>query len=171
MGFGIVTRMLAWGAASGAVLGALFPFLAVLLIQVLKMSFGTDAGTANWTMLNVWMGVGCVAGLALGGIAGSVLGLFMGLVLTAFTYKVVKPVSDIHRYSVAVQLVCIVVGGAAALLVDLISGLPRWGANGWGAEWSWLVWGVAPAVVATLAIWWAGRHVANWAATIAPKSG
>lgn len=160
LGFGIVSRMLAWGAASGAVLGGLFPFVAVLLIQLLKLLFGTDAGSANWTMLNIWMGVGFFAGWALGGIAGLILGLFVGTVLAVLTYKFFNPVADFRRYRIVVQLVCLLVGAPAALLLDLLSGLPRW--DGWGAEWAWLVWGLTPTLIATTAIWLAGRYSANW---------
>ncbi|HEX9989413.1 MAG TPA: hypothetical protein VGE45_13175 [Chloroflexia bacterium] len=168
---GIITRMIAWGGASGAVLGALFPLLAVILIQLLKVLFGGDASSANVSMLSTWVGVGCMVGLAIGGIAGLLLGLLTGVVLAALTYKVFNPTPDLRRYSNAVQITCIVVGGPAALLLVLAGGLPQYGANGWGAEWSWFVWGVTPTVIATIATWWAGRHVAAWVGATASKTG
>lgn len=168
---GIIIRMLAWGGASGAVLGALFPSLAVTLIQLLKMLFGTDASEANATMLSIWAGVGCIFGLVIGSIAGLVLGLMMGVVLATLTYRFFNPTTDIRRYRLAIEITCIVMGGSSSLLLVLVSGLPQYGASGWGAEWSWLVWGVAPMLIATTATWWAGRHVAAWVGATVSETG
>ena len=159
---GIIARMLTWGGASGAVLGAFYPLLVVILIQVLKVLFGSDASEANVTMLSIWVGVGSIAGLILGGIAGLLLGFITGVVLATLTYTVFTPSADIGRYQGAMEITCIVVGGSAALLLILVSGLPQYGARGWGAEWSSVVWGVTPVFIATAATWWAGRHVAAW---------
>jgi hypothetical protein len=88
---GIVLRMIAWGVASGAVLGALFPLLMVILIQLLKMLFGGDANEANGTMLSIFVGVGCIAGFIIGGCAGLVLGFIVGVVLATLTHRVLDP--------------------------------------------------------------------------------
>ncbi len=163
---GIISRMVTWGGASGMVLGALYPLLIVLLIQLLKVLSGEDANAANVTMLSIWVGVGCFAGLITGGIAGLVLGFITGILLATLTFRVFSPIANIHRYRRAIELTCIVVGGSAALLVVLVSGLPQYGAVGWGAEWSWFVWGVTPTFIATTATWWAGRRVAAWVGTV-----
>jgi len=165
---GIISRMVAWGGASGMMLGALYPSLAVLLIQLLKTLFGSDANEANVNMLSIWAGVGCVAGLLVGGIVGLVLGLFIGVVLAILTYRVFNPTHDVRRYQRAIEITCVVIGGLTALLLVLISGLPQYGATGWGAEWSWVVWGVTPTLLATAAIWWAGRRVAAWVGAATP---
>ena len=168
---GIISRMLAWGGASGAVLGALYPLLAVILIQLLTVLSGGDANAANVTMFSIWVGVGCIAGLIIGGIAGLVLGVITGVVLATLTYRVFSPTADVRRYRNAIEMTCIVVGGSAALLLVLASGLPQYGANGWGAEWSLFVWGATPTFIATIATWWAGRHVAAWVGATASKTG
>lgn len=167
--FGIILRMLAWGGASGMVLGALYPLLAVMLIQLLKVLAGSDANEANETMLSIWVVVGCIAGLILGGIAGLFLGLITGTVLAVLTFWVFSPTADIGHYRTAVEITCVVVGALAALLLVLGSGLPQYGANGWGAEWSAVVWGATPTLIATIATWWAGRHVAAWVGATSSK--
>lgn len=167
---GMILRMLAWGGVSGAVLGALYPLLAVILIQLLKILFGSDADSANVTMLGIWVGVGFIAGFIIGGNAGLMLGLITGIVLATLTYTVFNPTSDMHRYRKAIEITCLVVGGAVALLFVFASGLSQYFAIGWGAEWSWLVWGVTPTLIATVAIWWAGRQVATWVGATAPAT-
>lgn len=122
-------------------------------------------------MLSIWVGVGCIVGLIIGGIAGPVLGFITGVVLATLTYRVFSPTADIHYYRKAIEITCILVGGAAALLLVLASGLPQYGANGWGAEWSWFVWGVTPTFIVTIATWWAGHHVAAWVGATASKTG
>jgi hypothetical protein len=174
---GIIKRMLAWGGASGAVLGALYPLFAVILIQLLKILFSADASSANVTMLGIWVEVGFIAGLIVGGIAGLLLGFITGVVLAALTPRVLDPTADMRRLRKVIAITCIVVGGPAALLLVLASGLPQYFANGWGAEWSWFVGGVTPTLIATIATWWAGRHVAVWVGATAtatatvPKTG
>lgn len=168
---GILSRMVAWGGALGAVLGALYPLIVVLLIQLLKVLFGSDASEANVTMLSIWVEVGCIVGLIIGGIAGIVLGFITGVVLATLTYRVFNPTADVRRYRKAIEVTCIVVGGPAALLLVLVSGLPQYGSNGWGEEWSWFIWGVTPTLMATVATWWAGRHVAAWVGATASKTG
>lgn len=156
----IIWRMAAWGGAEGMLLGALYPLLAVILIQLLKVLFGNDAGSANEPMLVIWVGVASVVGLVVGGVTGLLLGGFMGVVLALLTYWVLNPSTDIRRYLRIIEITCIGVGGLAALLLVLISGLPQYGASGWGAEWSWAVWGLTPTLIATAAIWWAGHSIA-----------
>jgi len=151
----------------GVWLWALYPLLAVILIQLLKLLFGTDAGSAQFSMLSVFVMVGFMAGGAVGCFTGIILGLIVGGVLAMVTYRILLPTKDVRRYRYTMEVICIVVGGPAALLLVLASGLPQFGANGWGAEWSWLVWGVVPTLIASIGIWWAGHHVADWAGATA----
>jgi hypothetical protein len=170
LAFGIIWRMGARGAASGALLGALFPLLAVLLIQLLKVLFSGDADTANTSMLSTFALVGALLGFVLGGVAGIVLGLITGVALAAVTWWAFRPLVGVgRRYRMAAEITCLVFGGAGALLLVLTSGLSEYGSRGWGAEWGWLVWGVVPTLVATIAAWWAGRRVATWVVSTASE--
>lgn len=156
---GIILRMIAWGVASGAVLGTLFPLFVILT--------SGDGNATNTSMLGTFVILGCFAGFVMGGIAGLIIGFITGVVLATMTYRVFNPTTDIRRYRRVIEITCIVVGGSAALLLVLASGLYR----GLGGEWSWLVWGVTPTLIATTATWWAGRHVAAWVVETTSNAG
>lgn len=165
MSLRIAWRMVRWGAVLGTLLGALYPLFAILLTLLLIVLSGGDTGAANGTMLNIWVGVGFWVGFTLGGIAGIILGFLTGVVLAMVTYSVFTPIVDFHSYRRTMEIMSLLVGGIAALLLVIASGLPQYGSRGWGGEWGWLVWGVVPIFVATMAAWWAGRRVTDGCST------
>jgi hypothetical protein len=172
---GIIWRMVGWGAGLGALLGAIFPLIAAVFIQLLTLLPG-DGDTPDEPMLGMWVGVefwialAFLLGFGLGGVAGIALGFITGVVLAILTYRAFAPSLDFNRYRRAMEITSILVGGAAALLLAVSSGLPQYVGRGWGGEWGWLVWAVVPASIATIATWWAGRRVTNWASATASKT-
>lgn len=175
MCLGIIWRMVGWGAGLGALLGAIFPLGAAVFIQLLAILSG-GGDTPDEPMLGIWVGVeiwialAFLMGFGIGGIAGIVLGLVTGIVLAIMTCRAFTPILDFHRYRRATEITSILVGGTAALLLAVVSGLPQYVGRGWGGEWGWLVWAVAPALIATIATWWASRRVTNWAGATASKT-
>ncbi|MDQ5824444.1 MAG: hypothetical protein M3441_09595 [Chloroflexota bacterium] len=167
----ITWRMVRWGAVLGASLGALYPLFAVLLTLLLIVLSGGDAGATNTTMLGIWVGVGFGVGLALGGIAGIILGFLTGAVLAMVTYSAFAPIVDFHSYRRTMEIMSLLVGGIAALLLVIASGLPQYFGRGWGGEWGWLVWGVLPVLVATMATWWASQRITRQMGAMTSKSG
>jgi hypothetical protein len=167
----IIWHMVRWGVVLGALLGALFPFLAAILTQSLMILSGGDAGATSASMFSAWVVVGCGVGFAAGGISGIFIGVITGVVLAVMTYWAFRPIIDFRRYRHATEITSIVVGGAGALLLVVISGLLRSIGSGWGGEWGWFVWGVFPVLIATAATWWAGRRLSNYVSAPAPETG
>ncbi|HVG00953.1 MAG TPA: hypothetical protein VND68_14025 [Chloroflexia bacterium] len=173
LGLGIIWRMVGWGAGLGALLGSLFPLLAALLIQLLTVITGNTQNEpiiGMWAGASTWVLVGFLVGFGAGGVAGILLGFITGVVLAIMTYRAFTPILDFHRYRRAMEITSIVAGGTAALLLAVGSGLPQYMGKGWGGEWGWLVWAVVPVLIATIATWWAGRRVTNWAGATASKT-
>lgn len=159
------------GAILGASLGALYPLVAVTVTQLLILLSGGDAGAANISMLGIWVLMGTIAGFVIGGIAGIVLGFLTGVAQALVTRWAFTPIEDFHSYRLTIDLASIVAGATGALLLLLASDLPHYFGRGWGREWSWLVWGVLPVVIATAATWWAAHRVTNRLGATTSKAG
>ncbi len=161
---------LALGAGLGLVYGAtlLLVSLIVTCARDLTSCFGDPANLLGAALY--FPVFGAALGLLLGASAGLALGLVDGLVLGILTRLLHHPLTDAARY----RKVAGTISGATALLLLFAAWastgfdpttfvVPVFSPSFFSRAWLDLVFvAVIPALLATTAMWWAGRKVGGW---------
>jgi hypothetical protein len=171
----ITWRVVVWGMAGGAVLGAIYGPLSLVLITVLDIfGLGPDAPDRVPGIISnmpLWLFLGLSVGAMLGGLNGLLVGIVDGLALSIIAAFVLRSRVEGRRYRTTLAITSAAIGGLCAFLFFMWAGppIPSYQGNvrlGWlqiGLSAEWFLWVVLPALIAIGYGWWLGNKAALWA--------
>jgi hypothetical protein len=170
----ITWRVVVWGMAGGAVLGAIYGPLSLVLITILDaLGLGPDAPDRVPGIISnmpLWLFLGLSVGAMLGGLNGLLVGIVDGLALSIIAAFVLRSRVEGRRYRITLAVTSAAIGGLCAFLFFMWAGppIPTYEGNvqvGWlqkGLSLEWLRWVLLPALIAAGYGWWLGNRVAQW---------
>lgn len=161
-------RMSLLGLALGAMLGAVYGFMLMVVASAVSMLAAGNSHYQGGAEFVVVIGA-FYGGIFIGAPAGLVLGILDGFFLGALMHVMYRQSIDLHKYRRTAGWACAAMSLAAFLALSWIFANPD-GAFFDEELVDLLFLAVVPALIASFALWWAGRKVAVWYAREASGS-